>query len=182
MNVFVLCSGRCASTTFSMACRHLTNFTVGHETRAHILGPARVDFPDQHIEVDNRLTWFLGLLAKKYGKAALYVHLKRDRTETAKSFLRRYDDGIMAGWRRHIHMGLPDDSDPLEVCLDYIDTVTARIEYFLRDKPHQLEVNVETIEADFPRFWHWIAGSGDLGAAMKEWTHRYNATEAACPN
>lgn len=181
MNVFVLCTGRCASMTFSMACRHLVNFTVGHETQAGLLGSARVEFPDDHIEVDNRLTWFLGRLAKRYGKDAFYVHLKRDRLKAAESFLRRYDDGVMAAWRRHIHMGLHEDADPLVVCLDYVDAVTACIEHFLRDK-QWLEVNVETIADDFPRFWRWISGTGNLGAAMDEWRHRYNATEGRCPN
>lgn len=182
MNVFVLCSGRCASMTFSVACGHLTNFTVGHETKAGLLGAARVEFPDAHIEIDNRLTWFLGRLDLRYGPDALYVHLRRGRQKTAESFLRRYDAGIMAAWRRHIHMGLSDEADPLEVCLDYVDAVTAGIETFLRDKPNRLEVNVEMIATDFPCFWQHISGEGDLGAAMEEWGRHYNASEGTCPN
>lgn len=59
MRVFVLNTGRCRSVTFSRACSHLTNYSAGHETLARNLGHARFAFPDQHIETDNRLAWFL---------------------------------------------------------------------------------------------------------------------------
>lgn len=172
-NVFVLCAGRCGSTTFAQAAKHLTNFTSGHETRAGLIGEDRVAYPARHVEVDNRLTWFLGRLYQRYGAAALYVHLRRDRMATARSFVRRYEDGIMAAYRRQILMGLPDDADPLAVCLDYVDTVTARIEHFLRDKP-RLDVRLEHAQTDFALFWRAVGGEGDLGAALREWETCHN--------
>ena len=51
-NVFVLCTGRCGSTSFERACRHATNWTSGHETRSHLLGADRLAYPDRHIEAD----------------------------------------------------------------------------------------------------------------------------------
>ena len=44
-----------------------------------MIGPERLDYPDQHIESDNRLAWYAGRLEKRYGDDAFYVHLKRDR-------------------------------------------------------------------------------------------------------
>lgn len=45
MNVFVLCTGRCGSVTFVEACKHVTNYTSAHESRAGIAGPGRVQYP-----------------------------------------------------------------------------------------------------------------------------------------
>ena len=47
-NIFVLCTGRCGSVTFSKACKHITNYTSGHETRIKKLDD-RLDFPSFHI-------------------------------------------------------------------------------------------------------------------------------------
>jgi hypothetical protein len=60
MNVFVLTTGRSGSLTFAEACRRITNYTTGHETRVGRVGPERLAYPDRHIEVDHRLAWFLG--------------------------------------------------------------------------------------------------------------------------
>jgi len=174
MNVFVLCTGRCASMTFARAAAHLTNYTAGHESRAGRLGLERVAFAADHVEVDNRLTWFLGRLEAAYPFGS-YVHLRRDREETARSFLARYDSGIIGAYRRSVLMGLPEDAEPIEVCRDYVDTVTAQIERFLRDKPHWMEVRVENARADFAEFWQRIEGQGDLAGALHEWDVRYNA-------
>ena len=67
MNVFILNSGRCGSTTWIRACTHIDNFSAGHETRSHLSGDARLDYPDRHIEADNRLSWLLGRLDRQYG-------------------------------------------------------------------------------------------------------------------
>ncbi|MES9978612.1 MAG: hypothetical protein ABW107_07665, partial [Candidatus Thiodiazotropha sp. 6PLUC5] len=69
MNIFILNSGRCGSTTFIKACEHITNYTTGHETRAHLTGDKRIDYPDNHIEADNRLSWILGRIDNKFGAA-----------------------------------------------------------------------------------------------------------------
>jgi len=174
MNIFVLCTGRSASTTFARAAAHLSNFTAGHETRAGRLGRDRVTFPPNHVEVDNRLTWFLGRLDAAYPQA-FYVHLRRDREETARSFLARYDSGIIAAYRRSILMDLPESADPMAVCRDYVDTVTAQIDHFLRDKPRWMEVRVENAKVDFAAFWERIQGQGDIAGALLEWDVRHNA-------
>lgn len=40
-------------------------------------------YPPRHIEVDNRLAWFLGYLQEHHGHEAYYVHLTRDRDAVA---------------------------------------------------------------------------------------------------
>ena len=72
MNIFVLSIGRCGTETFT----HISNYTVAHESRRPKLNTGNTfirhsfDYEDNHIEVDNRLSCFLGTLDKKYGKSA----------------------------------------------------------------------------------------------------------------
>jgi hypothetical protein len=175
MNVFVLNTGRCGSTTFAAACAHVTNFTVAHESRVGALGAARFDYPRRHIEVDNRLSWFLGRLEQRWGQEAFYVHLTRDVEATARSFSARYSRGIMLAYRTAILPRLPKDAEPLAVARDYCETVNRNIERFLADKPHAMRIELETAARDFPAFWSWIGAEGDLAAAVAEFGVKHNA-------
>ncbi len=180
MNVFVLCAGRCGSTTFIKAAGHIANYTAGHETRAHLIGYERLSYPRQHIEADNRLSWFLGRLNAEYGDAATYVHLmRRDQEATVRSFLSRYDSGIMLAYRRGILMGLSENEEPIVVCRDYVQTVTLNIRAFLRDKSRVVRVYLETAKNDFGAFCNALGAEGDYETALSEWDIRYNASEAA---
>ena len=176
MNVFILNSGRCGSTTFIEACRYIENFSAAHESRIHLLGHDRLAYPDNHIEADNRLCWLTGRLEQRYGPSAWYVWLQRDLDATAKSFARRYDYGIMQAWRQGFLLR-DDRPDAMALAHDYLHSLNSNVELFLRDKPHTLAIQLENIEADFPRFWHWIGATGDLDAALRVWQTRYNASE-----
>ena len=105
MNVFVLCTGRSGSTTFHRACQHITNYTCSHELNTSEVGGARFAYPEDHIEIDNHLSWLLGRLDEAFGNRAFYVHLMRDEEMTAKSFdkrwagrysiIRAYSEGVL---------------------------------------------------------------------------------------
>jgi hypothetical protein len=177
MNVFVLNSGRCGSTTFIRACEHIDNYSAGHETRIHLAGASRLDYAQDHIEADNRLCWMLGRLDERYGDDAFYVHLYRDREATAGSFARRMDFGIMQAWREGVLLGGEETASPLELARDYVDSVEANIRLFLRDKSHCLEVRLEQAARDFAGFWGAIGARGDLEAALAEWQVRHNASD-----
>ena len=176
MNIFILNSGRCGSTTFIRACSHIRNFTALHESRSGLIGPERLNYPANHIEADNRLSWFLGRLERQYGDDAWYVQLNRDRSATAESFARRSEFGIMQAYRDGVLLGLQGTPTAHEVALDYLDTVEANITHFLRDKSHQMHFRLEQAQEDFPRFWAWIGAEGDLQAALAEWQTRHNAS------
>lgn len=178
MNVFVLNTGRCGSTTFAAACTHITNFSSGHETRSGLLGDQRVAFADYHIEVDNRLTWFLGRLDAAYGAEAYYVHLKRDDDAVARSFARRKSFGIMKAYREGLLMGVSEMTPDLAVAEDYCRCVSENIEGFLKDKPNVMRMSLEQIESEFEAFWHWIGAQGDLSAALASFTEVKNASTA----
>ncbi len=174
MNVFVLSTGRCGSTTFNEACNHITNFTAAHESRARIVGDAHFEYPENHIEIDNRLTWFLGRLDKIYGQDAYYVHLQRDDQLTAASYKKRFGSGIIRGFTRGMMMGRHPKSEAMEVCLDYCKTVNANIELFLKDKPHRMHLKLDTAQSQFVDFWNWIGAEGDLEKAVGEWGVAHN--------
>lgn len=173
-HVFVLCTGRCGSVSLAKACSHFTNYTSGHETNRSA-GPARIDYPRFHIEIDNRLAWFLGALEERYGDRAYYLHLVRDESRVAESYDRRwhhhgslmraFDEGICG----HSSAG-PHAAAELAA------TVNANIRGFLRDKTHVLVGDIEDTAAWFPRFIADIAAEGDSAAAIAEFALQHNAT------
>jgi hypothetical protein len=110
---------------------HLTNFTAGHETRSQLIGEQRFAYPDQHVEADNRLSWFLGGLAQRFGDEPLYVHLRRDPEAVAQSLARRWSSKVpgilIRAFGTSIVMrgnGWPAEQR-LEVCRFYVETITA---------------------------------------------------------
>lgn len=174
MNVFVLTTGRTGSTGFAMACRHISNFSAGHESRARSIGASRLDYPDNHVEVDNRLVWFLGGLDRAF-PGARYVHLTRDSEEVARSYNRRWHQyqTIVRAWKDGVLMG--GRGRPLPICRDYVANTNENIALFVRDRP-SITVELERIDSHFPAFWQWIGAEGDLAAAMSEWPKRHNSS------
>lgn len=178
--VFVLCTGRCGSTTLARAAARLPGWTAAHESRTHLTGPDRFAIPPGHVEVDNRLAWLLGRLDRHWGDGAAYVHLTRDPEAVAESFAARADRGIMRAYRTQILMGAPHRAPgrpTIEVCRDYVATVTGNIAFFLRDKSHVLPMRLEALEADFERLADWIGVTGDRAAARAELALRHNARD-----
>lgn len=179
MRVFVLCTGRCGSTTLARAAQHATNITAGHETRAHLLW-GRLDYPDDHVEVDNRLAWFLGGLDKRYGDDPVYVHLTRDPEETAQSYshrwrgpvslVRAYGNGIVQSRRP-----LNEDQDWLDVSRSAIAAVTENIEAFLATKSKVVHASLPDLRDGFDEMWKRAGLDGDLDAAHETLTRRHNA-------
>lgn len=177
--IIVLCTGRCGSMTLAAACAHLTTHTSAHEGRTHVVGPARFAFPDNHIEIDNRLAWFTGRLDAAWGDRAAYVHLTRDPEAVAQSFAQRAGQGILKAYRNEIlaRSRIKARQTPLiDFCRDYVETVTANITHFLRDKTHVMDMTLETMPDDFEQFVGWIAADGDLSAARAELAISHNAT------
>ncbi|MFT5697821.1 MAG: hypothetical protein ACI8ZB_000675 [Desulforhopalus sp.] len=182
MNIFVLSTGRCGSVTFNEACGHIDNFSSAHESQARILGDDHFSYPKNHIEIDNRLSWFLGRIDKKYGTEAYYVHLQRDETKTAASYAKRFGSGIIRGYAKGMMMGKHPKSEAMEVCLDYCKTVNSNIELFLKDKPHKMTIHLETAKVQFVDFWDWIGAEGNIEQALAEWDTDHNRTHERFEN
>jgi hypothetical protein len=145
-------------------------------------GPERFDFPENHIEADNRLSWDLGQLDRRFGDEAFYIHLKRDRDKVARSYLKRFDRSrsIINHFCEGIRMTLPDSlikKKKLLACYDLVDTINTNIEFFLTHKKNTLIVNVEDFNEDFKVFWDKIGAEGDLDKALGELDIKYNPSE-----
>ena len=176
MNIFILNSGRCGSTTFIKACQHITNYTSAHESLLSETGCLRFNYPANHIEADNRLSWLLGRLDKTYENNAFYVHLKRNPEDTANSFSKRIDFGILKAYEQGVLMHPQHLISAQNIARDYIETVEANIELFLRDKSSKMDISLETIKTDFSKFWDNINAQGNLNDALDEWNTNYNAS------
>jgi hypothetical protein len=110
------------------------------------------------------------------------VHLTRDPEQVAESFNERWDSdlAIISAYRKSILKGAPQ-AEGLDICRDYIETVTANIEHFLADKPHRMEFRLESAERDWRTFWDWIGAEGDLVASLAEWSVAHNRRRAPAP-
>lgn len=171
MRVFILSTGRSGSLSFARACGEIGNYTAGHESRSRRLGEARFDYPDNHIEADNRLAWFTGALDRRFGNDAFYVHLLRDRREVVESYNRRWVryGSLIRAYCEGIHQITIHTLDParrLEVVEDFYDRVNENIRLFLKDKDQVLTIHLERIREEFPRFWEAIGAEGDLERAL----------------
>lgn len=176
MNIFILNSGRCGSTTFIKACSHIENYSSAHESLLSQTGARRFHYPKNHIEADNRLSWLLGRLDDLYADDAFYVHLSRNPRDTAVSFSKRIDFGILKAYEQGILLHEKHLSPPLDIAKDYIETVNSNIKLFLKDKSNKMEVSLENIESDFTEFWKRIDAQGNLANALAEWKTNYNAS------
>lgn len=200
MRVFVLNTGRCGSLTFAKACSYITNYSTGHESLAPYYGEQRLEYPDGHIEVDNRLSWFLGALDTRFGNQAFYIHLRRNPEHVAKSFfmrwrpfrLRRVFGTTKAAFRDPYTVPInviqafsnslimPNSltrtkRERLELCRFYVDTVNSNIRMFLKDKTQVATIDIESPSVPFTYFWDAIGAEGDFKAALKALSTSYNA-------
>jgi len=179
MNVFVLTTGRSGSLTFAEACRHISNYSTGHETRVGLIGPDRLAYPADHIEVDNRLAWFPGRLEAAYGDDAFYLHLRRDAEATAASMAQRWSKPAMRSYRQGILWDVDPATDRFVLARDLVETLDSNIRHFLRDKSESMTIDIETATDSFPTFWQRIGAEGDLESALAELASRHHEGMAA---
>lgn len=181
MNVFVLTTGRTGSTTLSKACSHISNFTSGHETLCKEIADKRLDYPLNHIEIDNRLSFYLGSLDKKYGDNAFYVHLNRLENKVSTSFNKRWfgDCSIIRAFAESIKFLSIDSLSNEEkniICKEYVKITNDNIDFFLKDKSNVLRIDIDKMDSDFIKFWNFIKAKGKYEDALNEFNVIYNAT------
>ena len=174
MNIFILNTGRCGSTTIMKACEYIENFTAKHESNFGEIGDV---YPQNHIESDNRLSWFLGRLDSMYGNNAVYVHLYRDKIKVAQSYAKRtFKGGIFPAYRDGILTDL-QNVENIDVALDYLDTVNSNIDLFLKDKTNVVKLDIDSPHLDFKKLWDMIDAEGDLKLALSEFDTPHNASK-----
>jgi hypothetical protein len=168
--VFVLCTGRCGSRTLWRALQHVDGWTVGHESRAHYVED-RLRYPEHHIEVDNRLSFFLGSLARLYdGPNTLWVHLRRDPEAVAQSLLRTSwgtRQGVMSAWAGRIVRWPAGRVDRTGLASLAVEATEANIAEFLRDR-NPVRIQIEEPRFGFAELWDRAGFTGDWEAARAE--------------
>lgn len=182
-NVFVLATGRSGTMTFARACGHIAGFSAGHETRSQLIGGDRFDYPPDHIEVDNRLSWFLGELAHRWtSPATLFVHLRRNRNEVVRSFERRWDSTFPASIIRAFGHGIVarannwSNDERREVCEFYVDTVNRNIAEFVRGR-NSMTIELEHLHDQFGMFVDRLDTTADMEGARREIATAHNASD-----
>lgn len=75
-------TGRCGTSSFYQAARHVIGHTAGHETAAGCVDC--LPYPDNHIEVDAQLVYRIPRLLREYPDAR-WVHLVRGREACVRS-------------------------------------------------------------------------------------------------
>ncbi len=174
-NVFVLCSGRNGSVTFAKACAHITNYSSGHESLIREVGNMRFAYPKNHIEIDNRLSFFLGALDEKYGDEAIYIHLTRDADAVARSYNARWHvaESLMKGWG----VGIARQTDfGVRTAKFMVHTIEQNIKHFLRDKSKKMVIHLETLNEQFPDFLDLIEAEGDRSEMTAVLAKTYNVS------
>jgi len=180
MRVFVFCAERSGSTTFSMVCSHITNFTTAHEMNQCSL-ERHLDFtyPDNHIEIDNRLAFNFGKIYNNYGRSPLYILLVRNKEAVIDSLVKRFHDrgSIVDGYAESI-IGIRPEKLSMDQKRDvarlYIESIHENIYLFLEGQPNVLLINLESPELWFDEFWKRIKAEGDKDAARDELSIKHN--------
>lgn len=178
MNVFVLTTGRTGSLSLERACSHISNYTAAHESRCGELGAERLNFPENHIEIDNRLAWFLGDLEARYGDNAIYIHLIRDEKKVADSYAKRWnrETSIVRAYAYGIiKLQEHQIKNPTEICLDFVQTTNRNIAQFISDKSKKMTFDISNNAEDFRKFWDLINAQGDYDKAFEELNAVHNA-------
>ena len=183
-NIFILSAGRCGSMTIIRACEHITNYTSDHESgrlqKSH--KKYNLIYPEYHIESDNRLTWFLGSLQKMYGNEAFYLKLTRNKKNIIDSYLMRksFNQGIIPAYAINIFQQNKwkiSKKGYKWAVEHYVNTSYNNIDYFLEDKQHKLEIDIDNPLDKFKLFWNNIQAKGNIQLALNEFSSNYNSSK-----
>jgi len=172
MRVFVTGAGRCGSVTFAKACEAagFVGYTCAHESHRGANPPW--EYPDNHIEVDPRLTWHVPTLLKKYPEA-MWVVLDRDRDAMAVSWAKRR--GTMAAWRRLSSFDAPEVHAGVQ---SYLTFVYGALAALLDDGGHGARLWLITPVSleEASQFFDYVEAEGDFDAFTAALREVHNAS------
>lgn len=158
-NVFVVGTGRCGTTTFAMACRHASNFTAAHESKAE-------QYPRNHIEVDPPLAFRIANLRSRYDCRIILLR-RLDKAACVKS-MASHDPLICAAFG---NMVKHDPQCTAEKGADLLYDAINGLENLC-----DLTVDLETAKQQWGTVWEWIGCQGDLQRSLEEWNVKHNAS------
>lgn len=166
MNVFVVGTGRCGTTTFSKACSHATNMTSCHEGAAGT--PYSLIYSSDHIEIDPPLSFWVPELRRIY-PGCKFVHLVREPRGCVASMVRN-DPEICKWFGRMVYHS--EETTELQGAIALYRVVNDLIY-----GDDVLRVKLETIREQWQEVWDWMGCEGDFNASLQEWEIRHNASQ-----
>jgi hypothetical protein len=170
MRVFVVGTGRCGTCTFYQACKHITNFTVGHES--WLPGTQLPEFPVNHIEIASHLYPHMGFLKVAY-PTALWVHLRRDRTACVQSLANNLQVEVECF---HQMWAMQPAESTLLAAEFYYDTLNRSIPGFMGLVSFNFSID-HIDRDDWKQFWTILTATGDFNKSYEEFSRKYNTTE-----
>lgn len=189
MRVYVVGTGRCGSVTIAAALKEtVTNLTVGHETFAngHPSNMAYPGLPDDHIEVDHRLTFHLGPILLDVMKGeAIVVWLRRNTEAVVRSWLRRFKvkGGMMRSWANGVAYFRPElrSADDLEhVARSYVTHVERHLQsvFECHEGADLVRLHIEKPEPGLRELWKLAGLEGDLDRCLELATRYLNKSHS----
>ena len=173
MRVFVVGTGRCGSVSFHEACKFITNFGTGHESRS-----PRLEYPRDWIEVSPHLRCCITTLCHRY-PFAKWVHLIREPQACIES-LAALDHGEVMQAYGVLFPSIMDSEQPNDIAYRYYwsenDSIAVQLKSLVTYE-NRMTLNLETIKDQWHWFWQWIKADGDLQASLNSWDVRYNTRE-----
>lgn len=167
MNIFVVGTGRCGSTTFAAACKHAVNMTAGHETAAGRI----YDFiyPPNHIEVDPPLTFWINKL-RSYYPGCKFVHLIREVDREGCIHSLAVNDPDICQWfgRMIYHFPECQPSEGAEAIYEIMNSIVQGEDV--------LRIRLVDVKERWWQVWEWMGCKGDFYRSLKEWDVKYNET------
>lgn len=165
MNIFVVGTGHCGTTTFAKACRFATNRKVSHESASG--GIYTFEYPEDHIEVDAPLAFWVPRLRSFY-RGCRFVHLVRDKKPCIESLAR--NEALVCQWFGHMLYHFPE-ATPLDGALALYSVINES----LRGED-VLQVRLEEIKIRWHEVWAWMGCEGDFARSLAEWDIKYHAS------
>jgi hypothetical protein len=143
---------------------------------------ARLDYPDSHIEADNRLAYFLGSMARRFNaERTVWVHLRREIPDVVNSYLPRRTSSaqILNAFGHGILMSSCEKSEMewREICELMIRTTRDNIEQFISTQRFVVRMDLEDPLPGLRQVWLNARAEGDFTAATEEWSIRHNKSK-----
>lgn len=174
MRVFVTGTGRCGTVCFKVACQHITNYTVGHETWNGLM-----EYPDNHIEINPQFRHCLYHLISKYPNS-LFIHLIRNKADTVRSLVALSGGAVVEAYRL-LYPSIIENTT-LEAAAERFweaenELIQLQLLYSIQPPPAFLTMHLETIKDQWAEFWDMISATGDYSASLAEWDTPKNTTQ-----
>lgn len=159
VNCFVVGTGRCGTSSFYQAAKHVRDWTAGHESAAGYIGPPV--YPDRHIEVDAQLVYRIPELLQLYPEAR-WVHLIRERDSCVRSLaVESYQ--VMRAFAYQWHQ-VQMDFGVWEAAESFYDRTNELISTLL---PDAFVIQLEELAEKWEDFTDWLEVKCDAGVALE---------------